>query len=136
MVHPPINRESGLVNRDDPLVEDRRAAAQPAREGHPPDVIAGLLLKDLPHLLRVVPVAVLVLGLLDGPDFIMYLKNYSPTGINKGMPPPRRLLQPCRVVVAVCPLLMLRLGVLRVAQRLHLGQLLRRQHVRGRAFES
>ena len=55
---------------------------------------------------------------------------------DKGMPAPRRLLQPQRVVVAVCPLLLLRLRVLRVAQRLDLGQLRVCQDVATFAFAS
>ena len=68
MVPPPIKGKRGLVYRDDPLVEGPRAADQPPREGLPPDLIAGSVLEDLPRLLRVIPVAVLVLDLLDSPD--------------------------------------------------------------------
>ena len=55
---------------------------------------------------------------------------------DKGIPPPCRLLQPHGVVVAVCPLLLLRLGILGVAQGLHLGQLRIRQDVWGWTFVS
>ena len=77
-VHPSIERECRLVDRDDPLVKVLpRAAAQPAREGEPPDFIAGPVLKHFPHLLRVVPVAVVVLDQLDRPGQI-YFKMYRP----------------------------------------------------------
>ena len=72
MVHPPINGERGLVDRDDSLEKVvPRAAAQPAREDEPPDIVARQVLEHLPRLLRVVPVALVVLDLLDRPDYIM-----------------------------------------------------------------
>ena len=73
MVHPPVNRKCRLVDRDDPLGEMPRAAAQPPRVGEPPELVAGSVVEDLRHLLRVIPVAVGVLSLLDSPDWIMYL---------------------------------------------------------------
>ena len=72
MVHPTIYGECRLVDRDDSLEKlVPRAAAQPAREGPPPDIIPGQVLEHLPRLLRVVPIALVVLDLLDRPDYIM-----------------------------------------------------------------
>ena len=68
MVPPPIEGKRRLVYRDDPLVEGPRAADQPTRERLPPDLVTRSVLEDLPRLLRVIPVAVLVLDLLDSPD--------------------------------------------------------------------
>ena len=74
MVHPTIYGECRLVDRDDSLEKVvPRAAAQPAREDEPPDIVARQVLEHLPRLLRVVPVALVVLDLLDGPGYIMYL---------------------------------------------------------------
>ena len=68
MVHPPVNGESGLVDRDDPLPKKAGAAAQPAGKDPPPDVVTGAMLVHLSHLLWVVPIAFIVRDLLDSPN--------------------------------------------------------------------
>ena len=68
-VHPSIEGECRLIDGDEALEKvPPRAAAQPPGELCPPGRIARPVLKGLPHLLRVIPVAVLVLDLLDSPD--------------------------------------------------------------------
>ena len=68
MVHPPINGESGLVDRDDSLPKEAGAAPQPAGKDPAPDVVAGAVLVHLSHLLWVIPIALIVRDLFDSPN--------------------------------------------------------------------
>ena len=54
-IYPPVDREGGLVDRDEPLAEVAPTTTQPAAEAQPPQVVAGLVLERLRHLVREQP---------------------------------------------------------------------------------
>ena len=54
-IYPPVDREGGLIYRDEPLAEVAPTTTQPAAEAQPPQVVAGLVLERLRHLVREQP---------------------------------------------------------------------------------
>ena len=51
-IYPPVDREGGLIDRDEPLAEVAPTTTQPAAEAQPPQVVAGPVLERLCHLVR------------------------------------------------------------------------------------